>query len=92
MSNNGEDKKEPEIKTEEQLKKEAEEAKKPKLVLQLIMHPTGEFEMTTSLTPPMVVWTMEQIKFNLLKDSNKNDSNIIQPKHRILDFAKRRFR
>ena len=93
MSDNGEAKKEEVIKTAEQIKAEAEEAKKPKLVMQVFMNPDGSFEMKSSLIPAMMLWVMEQIKFNLLQQNNEQQNKIIAPaKHGILDFAKRRFK
>jgi hypothetical protein len=87
---NGKLKEEQVIKTEEQLKKEAEDAKKPKLVMQVIMHNDGSFEMKTSLIPPMVLWVMEQVKYNLLKENSESQAKILQPPNGgIMNFARR---
>lgn len=84
------DNKDNSIKTPEQIKLEAEEAKKPKIVMQVFMLPDGSFEMKTSLIPPMMVWVMEQIKFNILNDNSKNQNKIVAPpKGGIMNFARR---
>ena len=63
---------------------------KPKVVMRVVMHPNGEFEMTTSLIPPMVFWVMEQIKFNILQSNAEEKSKIVTPpKGGIMNFARR---
>ena len=98
MGDNGEPKEEvkeevkQEAKTPEQLKQESEEANKPKVVMQVIMHPSGGFEMKTSLIPPMQIWILENIKHQILTKNAQPEPKIIQPPGGVINFARKVFR
>ena len=53
------------------------------------MKPDGSFEMKTSLIPPMLLWTLEQLKYGLLKKHTEPEKKIFSPKGAMMDFARR---
>jgi len=84
------------IKSEEEIKKEAEDATKPKLAVQIFIMPDGQCEMKTSMLAPMVVWMFLQLIFLMIAKNlgyiSQNENKIIPPKHGIMDFVRRRFK
>jgi len=88
MGDNG---KEEIIKTPEQLEKEAEDATKPKVVIQIFQKSDGSTEMKSVLVPPMVVYIFMKIIFNLFMQDSQ-PSRVIPAKGGIMNFARRIFK
>lgn len=69
--------------------KKEEVSTEPKRVLEVFLLPNGAVEMKTTLVPPMVIWMLEQIKFQLISNNQEKESKIIQPQRGgIMNFVR----
>ena len=80
---------------EKQENKEKQENLKdnaPKLVIQVILTPGGMLEMKSTLQPPLLIFALEQLKYDVLKRMNETPENkIIKPQQgNIFNFVRGR--
>ncbi len=73
--------------------KETDNGKKnePRVVLEITMHPDGSSEMKSSLPPPMVIYLIEEMKFNILNEKNKKPT-LFSPSGGLTRGLKRMFK
>lgn len=71
--------------------KQEEVKNEPKVIITIKLFPDGHTELESGLSPPMVVWTMEQLKMALLQPKAKAEEKIIH-QGGIMRFARGGFR
>ena len=65
----------------------------PKTVIVISLHPDGHMELKSSMQPPMVVYTLEQMKTQILTSpTNLQDKPKIIKPHGVMNFVSRGFR
>jgi hypothetical protein len=62
-----------------------EDLTKPKLVIQVWLSPDGNLELKSTFPPPIVIYTFEKLKLNLLTDEPK----VVQPKGSFIQNLRR---